>query len=415
MFGKNFIVGLDIGTSSIKAGVVENGKSGPILRALFKEVSLGLQRGSIFDMTEASQSIGRVLGEVRKINRGAVKNIYVNVGTPQVKVQGSRGVVAVSRADNEIYKDDVDRVIRASQAINLAPNRMIIHTLTKDYIIDGVGDIFDPLGLSGNRLEVNSLVVDAFTPHIKSLMKVIELVGGEIGGVVFTPLAGSRSVLSRVQKDLGTVLVDIGAATTGMSIYEENRLVNLAKFPVGAANISKDLAVGLKIPVEAAENLKLNYGYALARDVSAREMIELKKFSPEASGSISRRFVAEIIEARLAEIFEFVNNELKLLGKTGKLPGGVVLVGGGAKLPGITELARQELKLFSQVGLANQEDWIKASPEFLEKAEDPEFVNALGLLLWGVDQENWRPTNLRGGGGESLGRRVKNFLGYFKP
>lgn len=413
MLGKNFIVGLDIGTASIKVGVAENRKGTPVLRALFKEPSLGLQRGSIFDLTEAAQSIGRVLGEIRKISRGAIKNIYVNIGTPQVKIQGSRGVVAVSRADNEIYKDDVDRVIRASQAVNLTPNRTIIHTVTRDFMIDGVGDILDPMGLSGNRLEVNTLVVDAFTPHVKNLMRVIELTGGEIGGLVFTPLAASRSVLSKVQRDLGTVLVDIGSATTGFSVYEENRVVSLAKFPAGAGNISKDLAVGLKIPVEAAENLKLNYGYASAREVGSREMIDLKKFSPEASGSVSKRFVAEIIEARLAEIFEFVNNELKLLGRAGKLPGGVVLVGGGAKLPGMTELARQELKLFSQVGLANQEDWLRDAPDLLEKVEDPEFVNALGLTLWGMDQENWRPSGFKREG--SLFNRMKKFWGYFKP
>ncbi|MBI3589461.1 MAG: cell division protein FtsA [Candidatus Liptonbacteria bacterium] len=410
--GKDFIVGLDIGTSSIKAAVAENKKGYPVLRGVFAEPSLGLQRGSVFDLTEASQSIGRVLSEIRKIHRRAVKNIYVGIGTPQVKVQSSKGVVAVSRADNEIYRDDVDRVVRASQAINLLPNRMIIHTITRDFVIDGIGDISDPLGLSGNRLEVNALVVDAFTPHIKGLIKVIDLVGGEIGGLVFAPLASSRSVLSKVQKDLGTVLVDIGFGTTGMSVYEENRLVGLGKFPVGAHNISKDLAVGLKIPLLAAENLKLNYGSAMSREVAAREMIELKKFSPETHGSVSRRFIAEIIEARLAEIFDFVNNELKLIGRAGKLAGGVVLVGGGAKLPGITELARQELKLFSQVGFTNQNEWFKEVTGFTEAMEDPEYVNALGLVLWGADQEHWWPTSQ---GASNFMGSMKDFLSYFKP
>ncbi len=409
--GKNFIVGLDLGTSSIKVAIAEKRKGAPALRAVFKENSLGFQRGSIFDLTEASQAIGRVLNEVRKISRGALKNVYVNIGTPQVKVQNSKGVVAVSRADNEIYKDDVERVVRASQAINLGVNRTIIHTVTRDFMIDGIGDIADPLGLSGNRLEVNTLVVDAFTPHVKSLIKVIDLVGGEIGGLVFTPLATGRSVLSKVQKDLGTVLVDIGFGTTGVSVYEENKLLNLVKFPVGAGNISKDLAVGLKIPIEAAENLKLNYGYALARDVGLKETIELKKIWPDAQGSVSRRFVAEIIEARLAEIFEFVNNELKLLGKAGKLPGGVVLVGGGSKMPGITELAKQELKLFSQVGLINQEEaWLKHSSEFAQYIEDPEYVNALGLVLWGADQEKW----IGESGPMGLLGRFKKIWSYFK-
>lgn len=410
--GKNFIVGLDLGTSSIKVAIAEKRKGAPVLRAVFKEDSLGFQRGSIFDLTEASQAIGRALGEVKKVSRSALKNVYVNIGTPQVKVQSSKGVVAVSRADNEIYKDDVERVVRASQAISLGVNRTIIHTVTRDFMIDGIGDIADPMGLSGNRLEVNTLVVDAFTPHVKSLIKVIDLVGGEIGGLVFTPLASGRSVLSKVQKDLGTVLVDIGFGTTGLSIYEENKLLNLAKFPIGAGNITKDIAVGLKIPIAAAENLKLNYGYALAKDVGLRETIELKKIWPEAQGSVSRRFVAEIIEARLAEIFEFVNNELKLLGRAGKLPGGVVLVGGGSKMPGITELAKQELKLFSQVGLINPEEgWLKNSSEFASYVEDPEYVNALGLVLWGADQEKW----VRENGPLDILSRFKKIWSYFKP
>ncbi len=410
--GKNFVVGLDVGTAAIKVVVAENNKGVPIIKAAFKEASLGIQRGGIFDLTEASQSIGRAIQEVKKISRRAVQNLYVSIGTPQAKIQASKGIVAVSRADNEIYRDDIDRVIRASQAVNLGQNRMIIHTVTRDFMVDGIGDIMDPLGLSGNRLEVNSLIVDAFTPHVKNLIKVIELSGGEIGGLVFTPLATSRSVLSKVQKDLGTVVIDIGEGTTGFSIYEENQLVGLNKFPVGAGNISKDLAVGLKIPIAAAENLKLNYGYALSKEVGSKETIELKKFHPEAQGVTSRRFVAEIIEARLSEIFEFVNNELKILGKAGKLVGGVVLVGGGSKLPGITELARQELKLFSQIGLVNKEEWYLRSHGFEEVIEDPEFVNALGLVLWGADQENWRPNDLHFG---NLGSRIKRFLGYFKP
>ncbi len=409
---KNFIVGLDIGTSAIKVVVLENQGNKPVLRAVFKEPSAGLRKGAIADLTESSQAVGRAIQEVRKISKNALKNIYISIGTPLVKAQNSRGIVAISRADNEIYQDDVDRVVRASQALNLTPNRMIIHTITREFIIDGVADIVDPLGLSGSRLEVSSLVVDAFAPHIKSLMRVVELVGGEIGAMIFTPIAAGRGVLTKTQKDLGVALIDIGASTTGVSIYEENRLLNVAKFPVGAANISNDLAVGLKIPVTAAENLKLSYGYALSRDVGSKEVVELKKFYPEARGLVSRRFVADIIEARLAEILEFVNNELKLLGKAGKLAGGAVFVGGGSKLPGLTELAKQELKLFSQIGLATDEGkWVSQSSSFSEFLEDPEFATAMGLVALGSDQEKWESKD----SSFDVVKKIKRFFGYFKP
>jgi cell division protein FtsA len=411
---KNFIVGLDVGTASIKVVVLENQNRRIILRAVFKEPSLGMRRGAIEDLTEASQAVGRALQEVKKISKSALKNIYVSIGTPLVKAQNSRGIVAVSRADNEIYKDDIDRAIRASQAVNLGPNRMIIHTITREFIIDGVGEISEPLGLSGSRLEVSSLVIDAFAPHIKNLIKVIELIGGEIGALVFSPLSASRSSLTKAQKDLGVAVVDIGASTTGLAVYEENRLVNIAKFPIGAANISNDIAVGLKIPVGAAENLKLNYGYAISRDVGAKESIEIKKFVAEGKGVVSRRFVSDIVEARMAEILDFVGDELKLLGKAGKLVGGLVFVGGGSKLPGLTELAKQELKLFSQIGFtADEERWFGQSSAFTEHIEDPEFATAFGLVQTGVEQEGWQVGDSNGSLNILAG--FKKFIGYFKP
>ena len=403
------ITGLDIGTASVKVVVAEERNGKPVVRAAFKEQSFGLRKGAIVDLAEASQAVNRALTEVKKISKAAAKNVYVNIGTPQVKVQASRGIVAVSRADTEIYQDDVERAVRASQAVNLSPNRTIIHTVTKEFIVDGVGDIAEPLGLSGSRLEVQSLIIDAFSPHVKTVMRVVELAGGEVAGLVFSPLVASRAALSKNQKDLGVLLIDIGFGTTGISVYEENKLVGVAKFPVGAGNISNDLAIGLKIPVAAAENLKLHYGYAIARDVGQKDVVDLKKFFPEAKGFVQRHFIAEIIESRLAEIFDFVDNELRIIGRHGKLPGGVVLVGGGSKMPGITELAKSELKLSSQIGVALDHEWELEGTNNSEFLEDPEFVSALGLVLWGMDGEGWKT--------KSPFRKfsIKNAIQYFLP
>ncbi len=404
-----YITGLDIGTSSIKVVVAEERSGRPVIRAAFKEPSFGLRKGAIVDLAEASQSVNRALAEVKKVSKAAAKNVYVNIGTPHVKVQASRGIVAVSRADTEIYQDDVERAVKASQAVNLAPNRTIIHTVMKEFIVDGVGDIVEPLGLSGSRLEVQSLIIDAFSPHVKNIMRVVELAGGEVAGLVFSPLAASRSALSRSQKDLGVLLIDVGFGTTGISVYEENKLVGVAKFPIGAGNISNDLAIGLKIPVAAAENLKLSYGYAISREVGQKEIIDLKKFSPEARGTVQRHFVAEIIESRLAEIFDFIDNELRIMGRHGKLPGGVVLVGGGAKMPGLTELAKHELKLWSQIGVALDHEWELEGTRASEFLEDPEFVTALGLVLSGIDGEGWKA--------RSAFRKfsIRRVLQYFLP
>jgi cell division protein FtsA len=407
--GGDFVTGLDIGTSSIKVVVAERHGRRPVVVHVHKEPCFGMRKGAVIDLSEASQAINRALSEVKKISKAAARNIYISIGTPQVKMQASRGIVAVSRADAEIYQDDIDRAVRASQAVNLPQNRTIIHTLMKEFVVDGVGDIADPLGLSGSRLEVQSLIIDAFSPHIKALMRAVELAGGEIGGLVFGPLVAARAALSKRQKDLGTAIVDIGFGTTGLSIYEENRLAGAVKFPVGAGNISNDLAVGLKISVDAAEEVKLHYGYALSKEVSPKETVDLKKFAEDAKSTASRRFIAEIVESRLEEVFDLVNAELKLMQKFGELPGGVVLTGGGAKLPGLTDLVKQEMRLSAQIGCTLAESWDAEGGTFKEYLEDPEFVSAFGLVLWGIDGEGGSDVP------EAEGVSIKNFFKYFTP
>ena len=404
-----FITGLDVGTSSIKMVVAERREHRPVLLHVHQEACGGMRKGAISEISEVSQAINRALSEAKKISKSAVKKVYVSIGTPLVKMQSSRGIVAVSRADAEIYQDDVDRAKRASEAVNLPQNRTIIHTIVKEYVVDGVGDIADPLGLSGSRLEAQSLIIDAFAPHVNTLIHAVDLAGGEIGGLVFSPLAAAKAALSKRQRDLGAAIVDIGFGTTGVAVYEEGKLVTASKFPVGAGNISNDLAVGLKIDVDSAEAVKLHYGYAYAKEVGQKEQVELKKFAPEARATVPRRFIAEIIESRLEEIFDLVNNELKLVQKFGQLPGGIVLVGGGAKLPGLTNLVKQEMKLATQIGCTLSTEWESEGGMFKEYLEDPEFVGAFGLVLSGAENEGW--TSRRQGQKFD----IKGLLKYFTP
>ncbi len=408
------ITGIDIGTASVKVAVGEQVGGKIALAHVAEESCGGLRRGAVIDVVEVSRTINRVLAEVKKFSKSASKNIFLSIGTSQVGMQVSRGIVAVSRADAEIYQDDIDRAVRASQAVNLPQNRTIVHTLTREFVVDGVGDISDPLGLSGSRLEVQSVIVDAFSPHVKNLIRSVELAGGEISGLVFAPLTAARAALSKRQRDLGVVLVDIGFGTTGMSIYEESRLVSVVKFPVGSGNISNDLAIGLKIPIDAAEEIKLEYGNAVARDVNAKDLVDITKWVPDAKGAVSRRFIADIIESRMGEIFDLVNAELKSQRKYAELPGGAVIVGGGAKLPGITDLVKQDMRLSAQIGSTLAEEWLDEGGGFKEYLEDPEFVNALGLVLWGADASGWDKggSGIKGG---SAVNRIKGVFRYFAP
>lgn len=415
--GNNFVVGLDVGTSSIKAVLIERQGGGAILRRTWKEKSFGLRKGAVADLSEAVPPLTRIFDEIRKIARPALKNVYINIGTPQVKIQSSKGIVAVSRVDNEIYQDDIDRVTKASQAVSLGPNRMVVHVITREFIVDGVGDIASPLGLSGGRLEVVSMVVDAFAPHVKSIMRLVEMAGGEVGGMVFDPIAAGRAAVSKSQRELGVVLVDIGCGTTSIAVYEEGKLLTLQIFPVGGGSITNDIAVGLKVPVPVAEAIKLHYGYATSKEVGSKETIDLTKIYPEAKSSVSRRFVAEIIESRLAEIMEFVNNELKLIQRSGQLAGGIVLTGGTAKLPGLAELAKQELRLTSQIGFADLSGTIdEQAPLTQDAVEDPEFAIAFGLALTGGDEDNWwTEGRSRKSSIHWKDLNPKRFLRYFMP
>jgi cell division protein FtsA len=406
----NYILGLDIGTDAIKIICAENRDGVPHLAFAHKEPAMGLRKGAIVDLPESSSALARALGEVRKVAKGSLRNIFVNVGTYQTKAQASRGIVAVSRADSEIYEDDVERVIKASQSVGTAQNRIVVHNITREFIVDGVGDITDPLGLSGSRLEASSLIIDAFTPHVKNVMRIVELTGGKIGGLVVNAIAGARAALSNKQKDLGVVLIDIGAGTTSMIVYEEKKLLGIAIFPIGASHITNDIAVGLKIPVAAAEEIKRQYGHAFASDIGSKETVDVRSFAPEAKGVAQRRFIGDIIEARLAEVLELVDNELKSMGKAGGLAGGAVVIGGGARMPGVIDLVRQELKLTAQIGSSLPEAWSGSSPQASECLEDPEFVTACGLALHGADQNEW-------GTRKSFASRMnpKHWLRHFMP
>ncbi|MBI1838744.1 MAG: cell division protein FtsA, partial [Candidatus Colwellbacteria bacterium] len=290
---KNQILGLDIGSGSIKAVVGELNGSGKIsLLYSVESPSKGLRKGVVIDMEDAASAINSVLQEIRSFSKTAPSNIYLSIGGADVRSQISRGIVAVSRANSEIHRDDVLRAIQASEAINLPSNRMILHAITREFIVDGIGDIRDVLGMVGARLEVVSVIIDAFGPTVKNLTKCVELAGGSVSGLIFNPLSSAISVLSKSQKELGVVLVDIGYGTTGTAVYEENKLLHTTVFPVGAGHVTNDLAVALKIPVEAAEKLKISYGYSIAREVTGKESIDLKKIDVNLKGAPSRKYVA---------------------------------------------------------------------------------------------------------------------------
>lgn len=377
------ILGLDVGSSSVKAVLAEPSNDGKLtLLKGFTRPSKGVRRGVVVDMDGVMGAIGGIFDDVAEVSKGALKNIYFNVNSADATVRISHGNTAVSRASSEIHVDDIERAVEASVVPRPRSNKMNLHVLDREFIVDGVGDIQDPIGMVGAKLEVVNLIVEAFEPSVRNLEKCIKMAGGAVGGMVFSPLASAKSVLTDNQLELGVVLIDIGGSTTGLAVYEEGKLLHTKVFKVGANYITNDLALALEIPPELAEKIKIAHGYALAKEVTSRENIDLKKFDSDIARSPSKRFVAEVIEARLSEICEVVNDELKSIGKERSLPGGVVVVGGGAKMPGVADLVQRELRMATQIGAANGALFTAKDAPTRELIESPEYTCALGLPLY---------------------------------
>lgn len=372
---EKIIVGLDIGTCNVRVAVAK-ARDGfkPQILGVGKAVSGGMRKGVVVDLDEAQKNIREAINLAERISGITVDEAFVGIGGSHISCRLSRGVIAVSRADGEISEEDKARAISAASAISLAPNREILHVLPRRFVVDGQEAIKDPVGMNGVRLEVDALIVEGATPFIKNLIKCVHEVDVDEAELLLTCLADSRAVLTKRQKELGVLLLDFGGGTTGLTVYEEGDILHCQILPVGSMHVSNDIAIGLRTSIDAAEKIKLEYGSAVPSVIGKKEMIDLEKFG-EPAGQVARLQVAEIIEARVSEILDLVNKELKKIDRAGLLPAGVVLVGGGAKLPGLVELTKEKLKLPVQIGYPQGLEGI------IDQVDDPEFATACGLIL----------------------------------
>lgn len=386
-------VGLDVGTANIRVVVAERGtkEEGPRIIGFGKAPSSGIRKGVVVDIEELVESLSAALDNAEQMTGVPIEKGVVSLAGTHITAEKSQGVIAVSRADGEISEDDVSRVINAAQAISLPQNKEIIHVIPKDFKVDSQDGIKDPVGMHGVRLEANTYIIEGSTPFIRNLSKCVYRAGMDIESFVLASLAASEAVLSKRQKELGTAIVDIGGDITSIAVYEDRDILHTAILPIGAGHITNDIAIGLRTSIDIAEKVKLEYGIALPGEVNKKEEIDLSELGENEEGKVSRHHVAEIIEARLEEIFSMVNDELKKIERGGLLPGGVVITGGGAKMPGIVDLAKKSLRLPVQVGFPNE---LNGMPE---KINDPEFATAIGLILWEIEEKGY------GGGSISLG------------
>ncbi len=378
--------GIDIGSATVRVVVAQKEPQSDEVKILgVGAVPMrGMQKGVITDVDAAVEALSAARDMAERVSGIMVEKAYVSINGSHLTSQNLRGVIAVSRADGEITSDDVDRVINAAQAISMPPNREILHVLPQNYIVDGQEHISDPIGMTGVRLEVEAHIIEGSVPFIKNLTKVVNQSGVHIEDFVFAPLAASMAVLEKRQKELGVVLVDLGAGTTSMVVYEEDVLLHTSVLPVGASHITNDIAIGLRTSIDIAEAMKVSHGTAIPESVPQNESIAVEDEEGEEE-SVSRRDVATMISDRLDELFQFIDRELKNIGRSGILPAGVILTGGGAHMDGIVELAKKKLRLPVRIGRPKMLTGIS------DRTDEPEYAVGLGLIHFAIEQEN-RPS-----------------------
>jgi len=400
------ITGLDIGSGTIKILVAAKKDEEPDFKTLFygEEPSLGIRKGVVVDIDNVSRAIQILLDRARTESSQKINSVFINIGGSHLYCSSSRGMVAVSRADRSVSKEDIERVLQeAARALSLPSNNEILETFPKEFIIDGVGNIKSAEGLQGGRLETEVLVLAGFSPYKNNLVQAVLDSGLQILDITPGPLADSSVVLSQRQKELGAAVLDIGAGTSELAIFEEGDLAHLAVFPIGSANITSDIAIGLKTDVDVAEAIKIKLGNCSLKGNNKKERIEVEGEEPLI---FSQKTLTKIITARVSEIFGEVQKELKKISKQDLLPSGVILTGGGVKLPKIVELAKKELKLPCRLGK------ISYFPEFKEELS---CATVCGLVLRGNEGE--RGEAFKGGGSfsEGFGSKIKKIFKIFLP
>jgi len=408
---QKIIIGLDVGSSNIRVAVAEEGKEPAIpfqILGVGQSKALGMRKGAVIDLEETAKNIKEAVAVAERISGIKVESATISLGGDHLGCRSSRGVIAVSRADGEISQEDTERAVRAAAAISLGANREIIQIVPKQFSVDSQQSIKDPVGMRGVRLEVDVLILDGSTPFIKNLLKAIGEAEIETEALVPSPLAAAKAVLDRRQKELGVLVLDLGSATTGFCVFEEGDIIDSCVLPVGSDHITNDLAIGLRTSIDVAEKIKLEYGSVLPDEINKKETISLEKLGGE-PGNVSRQKVAEIIEARVAEIFDLAQKRLKQIDRAGLLPAGVVLVGGGAKLPGLVDLAKERLRLPAQIGFPVNFEGV------IEEVDDPCFATVLGLILCAGEQsEELRGRRSNVFDFSSLAPVVKKFKNWFK-
>ncbi|GAB4465568.1 MAG: cell division protein FtsA [Armatimonadaceae bacterium] len=379
MANGDIVVGLDIGTTKVAAVVAEvTGLRGQVdVLGIGVAPSTGMRRGVVVDIDQTVQAIEAAIQKAQRMAGVEIRSVIVGVTGEHISSLNSRGVIAITHPDRAVTDEDVERVVENSRVIVLPPDREIIHAIPRGYALDGQNGIRSPAGMSGSRLEVETHIVTGATSFLRNVVTCVERARLVVEELVLEPIATGEAVVMDAEKDLGVLLVDIGGGTSDIAIFRRGDITYSAVVPVGGYYITRDVSAGIRAALDEAERVKLAYGQARVRDVAEELTFHYMPLGEAQEAEEQVRYLAEIIEPRVAELFQLVRRELNRSGYAEMLPAGVVLSGGGAMLAGMREMASEILEMPSRIGYPSGVGGLS------EAVNSPSFATGVGLILWG--------------------------------
>lgn len=376
----NLIVGLDVGTTKTVILVGEINDQGNLsIIGVGEQQTQGVRKGSITDLEAVTKCINLALEKAQQMSGFQVQDVYLAVSGSHLSSVNNKGVIAITNKSREVSLEDVDRVLQAAKVVAFPQDRKIIHIHPRQYLIDGNDGIVDPVGMAGGRLEVEINIITASSTALQNLLRCIHKSGLQEEELIPSPLASAEAVLFPAERDLGCLVVDIGGGTTECAIFDQGRLWFSGVLPVGGNLITNDIAIGLRIPVEVAEDIKIQHGCVFPGLIKENDTISIPDMLGTEVKRISKKMLAGIMEPRMREILALIKNELKKSGYRGVLPAGMIITGGSAQLKGLIELAEEEMELSVRIGCP---DRIEGVSQIVQSAA---YATAVGLVLYGTN------------------------------
>jgi cell division protein FtsA len=401
---EKYIVGVDVGTSKICVVVGEQKPEGGLdVIGIGSAESLGLRKGVVVSLDKTVEGIRKATDDAELMAGIEISRVYVGISGAHIRGFNSRGVIGISAKQQEINREDVKRVIEAARPAGMPADSEIIHVLPQEFKVDDHDGILEPTGMTGRRLEVNAHIVTGSTTAIQNMLTCVQRAGLTVEGKVLVQKANAEAVLTRDETEMGVALIDIGAGTTNLSIFERGSLWHTAVIPVGGFNFTNDIAIGLRTPIPAAEKIKKKYGCVLSQFLEEEAVLEVNGVGTSKVKMVPQQLLVNILQPRAEELFCLIHEEIRKAGYDGVINAGLVLTGGGSLLMGLPEVGQLEFDLPARVGRPS------GIGGLVDVVSSPAYATAIGLIKFGRSE-----ADLESGGSSTgvrrLFSRIKDFF-----